>query len=304
MLVAALLSLAVYFVAPFASAAGLIPCVGGDACRACDLVTLIQNVMTFLVYLSPMIAVIALVVAGFKMVVGQGDGGLLKEVGANIAGGIIIMLCAWLVVDTGLKMLIKDPNFGPWNTVQCVANPKPQIYTGGSGGSDDPNNQLPQVPYRNGDCSVDALSSTWGSGAARMSCIIAGESGCRNTVTENGSTVPLGSGSDKLDGTNDSFSFGMYQINITANAIRCNDGKRLNCPSAFNNPPICATNPQGRRECLGYGSTIRDRALYNECAAAASDPNCNVPTAQDIHKRQGYSAWGADRAGSCSRYGG
>jgi hypothetical protein len=294
----------ILLMAPLAPAsAAIVPACMGSGCRACDLVTLAQSVINFLIIMSIPLAVLVVALAGFRMVIrGQGSE-ILSNLVTSVTIGILIALGSWLVIDMFMKALVDGGKFGPWNKIECVENPifKDLGVTSPTGLTPSGDiSRLPEVPVAAGDCTASALESTWGANAARFSCIIAGESSCRNTVTQNGVTVPLGSGTDLMQ-NGEAFSFGMYQINITANSIRCNDGRTLNCPSAFDKHPVCATNPRAR-ECLGYGATIRDRALYTECAAAAANPNCNTPTAQDIFRRQGFGAWGADARGNCSRF--
>lgn len=169
----------------------LIPCVGGDSCRACDLVALAGDVINVLIYLSAIVIVMVAAFTGFKMVMGGGGGDLLKTIGQDILKGLIIMLCAWLIVDTGLKILVQDQSFGPWNQIQCINNPSPTTpgvwvpgqpgapgvvpdpsgYTGRTGGGQ-------QCHGDNVACSVAALQQAGYTEAQAnvMSCIAMTES--------------------------------------------------------------------------------------------------------------------------------
>jgi hypothetical protein len=194
---AALLSALLFLAAPYAQAQGLIPCTGGDACRACDLVALMNNLVSFGIYIGILLFVMALVAAGVKMIVGQGDGGLLKDVVKNGFIGLILMLCAWLVVDTGLKILAKEGELGPWNELKCVENPKP-ISAGKwnpTGERERRDGKPPvtgggeQCDPRNTACSVDSLQAVGFTEkqANVMSCIAMTESsGNPNAVNQNG----------------------------------------------------------------------------------------------------------------------
>ncbi|MEX0918261.1 MAG: pilin [Candidatus Paceibacterota bacterium] len=86
---------------------GLVPACGAN-CNWCDFITLINNVVRWLIIFLSVIAVIVLVIAGFKMVTSGGDVSAwtsAKSMFTNVILGIIIVLAAWLIVDTGLVML-------------------------------------------------------------------------------------------------------------------------------------------------------------------------------------------------------
>ena len=127
--------------ATLASAAGVVPC-DGPGCRACDIVILGQNLLMW--FIGIMASIIALMFAwgGMQMVMSAGNTGAVsagKEKMTNAVIGLVIILGAWLIVDTVLKVVMGG-NIGVWNKVECVANPSrtatppPSLSaTGGSG---------------------------------------------------------------------------------------------------------------------------------------------------------------------------
>lgn len=178
------LSLVFVFSAPMAVvySAGLIPQCPASGCRLCDLVTLANNVITFIIQMSVFVAVLLLVVAGFKSII-AGESAELGSTFFNIVIGIVIMLCGWLVIDTVLKVLIGG-QLGPWNQIQCVDNPVPTAppnlgngtisgvpYTGVTGGG-------VQCAAANTSCSPASIMATGLSQAQAnaMSCIAMTES--------------------------------------------------------------------------------------------------------------------------------
>lgn len=89
---------------------GLVPCGYGDEydCGTDDAITLANNVIDFLIKMLAVVAVIALVYAGFKLVTSAGNESAWREAKSlftSIVIGIIIILSAFLVVDTILKAL-------------------------------------------------------------------------------------------------------------------------------------------------------------------------------------------------------
>lgn len=96
-----------------AQAGGLVPCGGSaeDPCTTKDVIALVAQLVDFLITMLGVIAVIALVYAGFKMVVSRGNESEWKQAKAiftNVVIGIIIILASWLIVDTVMRGLTGD----------------------------------------------------------------------------------------------------------------------------------------------------------------------------------------------------
>ncbi len=113
---------------------GFVPCRGRE-CNLCHLIELGGNVLNWLVGILSIIAVLLFVYAGIRLVTSGGNTEakeLAKNIFTNVLIGYIIVLAAWLLVDTGMKILLRDqgsvPGLGPWNQVQCV--PQPELQTG------------------------------------------------------------------------------------------------------------------------------------------------------------------------------
>ncbi len=108
-------------------AAGIVPCDGPD-CTTCHFVDLGSNILNWLIGIMATVCAVMIVVAGFKMVTAGGNAGAVssaKEMITNTIVGFIILLAAWLIVDTVMRTFVGDeiPNFGPWNEIDCVAQP-------------------------------------------------------------------------------------------------------------------------------------------------------------------------------------
>lgn len=178
----------------------LVPCDGPD-CRLCDIVTLGQNIITWLIGVMATLCALVVAIAGLKMVTAGGNHGAVTEARnmmTNVVIGFIIILSAWLVVDTIMKMFLDEQVFGtrygPWNEIKCVAEP---TYTGGSVAQQQqgissvllvsPGAGV-QCPVGNTACSVDALKNAGFTDkqANVMSCIAMTESsGIANTPPHN-----------------------------------------------------------------------------------------------------------------------
>jgi hypothetical protein len=100
---------------------GLVTCSGPD-CNFCTFVTMVDKVISFIFTLMVLGAVLMMVFAGFKLVVSQGDEhamGEAKSMITNVVVGFVIVMSAWLIVDTMMKALLKtNSDFGIWNEVK------------------------------------------------------------------------------------------------------------------------------------------------------------------------------------------
>ena len=125
----------------FAQSQGIVPCDGTD-CTTGSVVTLANNILRFLIGISVLLATIMIAWGGFKMVTSAGNSGEVskgREMMTNAIIGIIITLAAWLLIDTVMKLVLKDPD--SWKSIiddvgQNTPTPgqKPSGDGGGGGG--------------------------------------------------------------------------------------------------------------------------------------------------------------------------
>ncbi len=103
-----------FLIVPFAQAGGLVPCGGADepACELCHLWQLFSNLINFALFnLAAPVAVFMIVVAGLVYLFSGGRDAqlqLAKKIILNVVIGIIIMMSAWLIVDTLIKTLASE----------------------------------------------------------------------------------------------------------------------------------------------------------------------------------------------------
>lgn len=100
-------------------------CTGADAavkCGVCDVAQLAQNLLNTGIFLAVFFSALLFAWAGWKVLTSGGDTEAYtsgKRIFTNVAIGLIIILAAWLLVDTLMKALT-GASFGPWNKV-CEA---------------------------------------------------------------------------------------------------------------------------------------------------------------------------------------
>ncbi len=149
-----LLAILILSLPTLVTAAGLVPCGGtGEApCQACHLVQMGQNLLTW--FITIMASVIALIFAinGMKLVMARDNSHALSEAKGSMTNaivGFVILLSAWLIVDTVLKTVIDDSKLGVWNKIACVAQPEPIA-------SDTPTPVKPGTATTTAECTDDA----------------------------------------------------------------------------------------------------------------------------------------------------
>lgn len=121
-----------FLIAPFLvfgqSDVSLVPCKGIE-CQACHAITLVQNILNFIVMIAGGVAVLLFSYAGFLMLTAAGNTGKIekgKDVFWNVVIGMVIILAGWLIIDTIMKAMFQGSalsatqGFGAWNEINCV----------------------------------------------------------------------------------------------------------------------------------------------------------------------------------------
>ncbi len=106
-----------------ASAAGIpdriVPCDGVD-CNICHIAELAQNVLNTGIFIAVFLSAILFAWAGWKYITAGGGGEVsaAKEIFLNVLIGLVIILAAWLIVDTIMRTLVNEnASIGPWNKI-------------------------------------------------------------------------------------------------------------------------------------------------------------------------------------------
>jgi len=116
----------------FVMAAGLVPCGGANeaACQTCHVVQLVDLVNAWLIGILSLVASVMFMIAGFRLVTANGNPSVMtdaKNMIVNVAIGFMIVLSAWIIIDTGMKALLQEEaseGFGPWNKIACLDQPE------------------------------------------------------------------------------------------------------------------------------------------------------------------------------------
>jgi hypothetical protein len=99
----------------------IVPC-DGVKCNLCDLVQLAQNLINIGIFVTIALSAITFAYAGGMYLTAGGDvakATKARGVFTSVAVGLMIILGAWLAVDTLMKMVTDEQRFGPWNSIGC-----------------------------------------------------------------------------------------------------------------------------------------------------------------------------------------
>jgi hypothetical protein len=262
----------------------------------------IQNVLSIGITLSIVLAVLLFAYAGFLLVTNPASPENIssaKGVALNAVIGLVVVLGAWLIVNTVMNALYNG-SFGPWSSIisntpaACLSfSPPPAPVTSGSSVAGSPGTGtggscqiLPSGP-----CSVASLSQTCFANRVNDASAIC-------NIESAGGQTNIESGSDKLNGgTGPSYSVGLWQINLTTSQIG-----GLNCPAAFTGP-CQGSNLVGSSNPGACTASIKnDRAsndLYQSCLTAAKDAANNTAVACKLYGSGTFAPW-AYSANRCS----
>ena len=99
---------------------GIVTCSGPD-CNVCSFVNLINEVVNWLISLGVLAVVIRFVILGVRMVISAGSTNLdkIKEIASDTVIGFLLILGAWLFIDTVLKLTTTTGGLEAWGVVEC-----------------------------------------------------------------------------------------------------------------------------------------------------------------------------------------
>ncbi len=272
---------------------GFVPC-SGKNCSACDFVVLGNTAIKWLITISFLFFAVLAVRAGIKLVVSQGNPSALSDAKSSFTNafiGLIIILIAFILVDTIMRQLVKGSGviegYGPWNEVVCSKQVESRMIEGFYAG--DPIFTPAQLEQAYGavdpalvgaasvsakaDCSPATLQSMGMNSvqANTFSCIAEAESTCRNNPPANPSSSASGLFQITLGWDNK-----CHNLNLPQCASAVGVSGNLNCSKAFSGGKVKAGM----------------EALASQCKKAASNQKCNVAAALCIYDTEGgYGAW-------------
>lgn len=103
----------------------IVPCSGVEAqgnlqpCTLCSLVQLAQNILNAAIFLAVFMSALLFAYAGWLYVSNEAIGEQQRAKGlfTDVTVGLVIILGAWLFIDTLMKVLMGNNNYFPWNSI-------------------------------------------------------------------------------------------------------------------------------------------------------------------------------------------
>jgi hypothetical protein len=237
----------------------------GFESAATDFPTFALNLYKFGIWVIGICALLMITVGGFMYLISAGNTSKMdsaKKIISDAILGLIIALGAYFLLFTINPDLVNvNITLKPLSGVGATS-----VSTGGNstGASSGAGGTCQTVTT--GVCTPDSLANTcFGSNAKLASSIC---------MKESGGTEGIPSGMDKCQPGGEVVSWGLFQINISANKVN-----GLNCPSAFSKV-YTASN---------HNCVIVNRSLYDQCVTAAKDSATNIATACSLSN--GGSSW-------------
>jgi Type IV secretion system pilin len=288
--------------------AGLIPCGLNSGtpsemapCTVCHLVLMGDTIMDWMMRVMTIIGIAIIFAMGVLYIVSAGNDKMMSTAKGGIKAALIgfaIILSAWLIVSTTIRIFGASGYFGSYftqtgvftftcDTTSKVGTASSTTFgtgpggtggggTGGGGtGYSGSGTCQPVTNSASNPCSTANLAGTCFGGANvnTWSAICQKESTGNRSIPSSVDVCADGSPA----------SWGLFQINITANKV---DG--LDCPAAFSGGAYTASN----RSCR-----VINKSLYDQCVAAATNASKNIDTACRLSSNgTNTGPWGAARS--------
>lgn len=262
-------------------------------CTLCHLIKLGADVIAWIMQIMTIVAVAAIFAMGILYIISAGDQGMMQKAKGGIWAALIgfaLILSAWLIVNLVLTLLADptDPNsplrgFTQTGTFSFVCDATSTQGTAASNAG--ASGTVSTIPGGTGSCQAPS-SGPCSPGGLKGTCFDGANVNTWAAICfkESGGIVSRPSTVDKCTGDGNVVSFGLFQINISANRIG-----NLNCPAAFSGGPYTGSNKNCR---------VINSALYNQCVAAAKNASQNIATACQLAAPNATNTgpWGAARA--------
>lgn len=299
-----------------------VECRDPDQCGTCEFVQLTNNVIDFIIFFASVAAVLLFIYAGFRLVTSGGSEGALtnaKSMFVNVLIGYVILLAAFLIIDTLLRGLLPDSAEGTsqilnWRDIECIypTAVRDELIEVAGLADPDPVNLWTDADGRPVGVTTGSLSLGNGGSGSGGSCNVAQSGYCAvNNLTcfggrasdasqvcniESGGNPQATSGTD-LCKDRRSFSGGLFQINILANNRFYN-----NCsPDFFTKVGSGAQgecldwveNSEGVRYCQIRNCWIDNIPKYEACMLQTYTPSTNISIACELFKESGndFDPW-------------
>lgn len=220
----------------------------------------VQSIINFGFAILGILALFMLIIGAYQYLIAAGTGNVAnaKETVASALLGLILGMCAWIILNKINPDLVKMRGITPiqGGTNSSTMNLGTQAATGAAAGAAGNGSCSPNL----GACQTSNLSC-FGAAANTASQICGYESG--------GTGNPLSVSKTDITKDGKPFSIGLFQLNLTQHDLG------MGCRKAFS-----GTNSN---------ATIINPTLYDQCVTKAQDGNFNISYACQLYKDAGGS---------------
>lgn len=113
----------IFLLPSFSEAAGLIPCgnPGENPCTLCDFFQMFYVLMKWGMSILFILAGVGIFISGIIYIISAGDPGMMTKAKGYLTMciiGVVIVLCAWLIVNT-VMWVLGGTMTGAWFTLKC-----------------------------------------------------------------------------------------------------------------------------------------------------------------------------------------
>jgi len=95
----------------------------GGACGYCDLMTLAERVIEFLIFFAIIVAILMIIYAGFLYLTAGSNAGQVTKAHSTFRVaifGLVLVLASWLIIELIVSSLVDDAVIGdPWTLPGC-----------------------------------------------------------------------------------------------------------------------------------------------------------------------------------------
>jgi hypothetical protein len=251
-----------------------------------------QNIITFIIGFAVILITVFLAWAGFTYMTSGGNPGkheLANKRIMNAVIGLLIVLCAYLLVDSILKVIYNpsNPNFGPWNSI-LGGNPGEDCLSIVNPPNAGPSTSNPASTAGNASSPTTPAGAVNGPGSCSASTVQSGAAAGGYTIsTAEANTLACIAGAESTCGTNSNTSSGSsargpWQVLMQTNAAAYNNPA---CEAAVN-----TTSPLNCQNGFSGGNSLNN-STSQVCTQAAANVSCSASAAAYMVQNGGYSAW-------------
>lgn len=250
-----------------------------------DSTTYILQLYQFGLWTIGIAAVFMISIGAFMYITSAGNTsqmGKAKEIIFDAIIGVILALTSYILLSTINPALVQIGG-GDYSTPGGSG-------TGGTGGGGTGGGGTGSCQVApSGPCSVANLKNTcFGENAAQASAICFAESGGVTDIPSGGFNSAPTKG-DKCQPGGESVSWGLFQINISANNLTGSDCQQKTCANSAASPTYTGPAPK-------YNPYCTTQANYNACVNSTKNAACNIETACALSGNgTHWGKWGANK---------